>query len=273
MGRTTAQQTEAQLPALLGADDPPPLEIVNPDGAAPVLLVCDHASRTVPRALGLLGLDEALLLRHIGWDIGAAEVTRGLAARLDASAVLAGYSRLVVDCNRGLEDASSMPAVSDGVAVPGNEGLSAEARQARAAALYSPYHEAIAARLDVLAAEGRTPAMLSIHSFTPVMNGFVRPWHVGILWDKDPRIPVPLLARLRADPDLVVGDNEPYSAKEPAGYTVRAHALPAGLPHVAVEIRQDLIDTAAGARRWAELLATALEPILAAPELYRAERF
>jgi predicted N-formylglutamate amidohydrolase len=273
MQRPTAKEIPAPQAALLGPDDPPPFEIVNPDGAAPVLLVCDHASRTVPRALGLLGLDESLLMRHIGWDIGAAEVTRGLAARLDAPAVLAGYSRLVVDCNRGLEDPSSMPAVSDGIAVPGNAGLSAEARQARTASLYWPYHDAIARRLDVFGAQGRTPAMLSIHSFTPVMNGFVRPWHVGILWDKDPRIPAPLLANLRAHPDLVVGDNEPYSAKEPAGYTVRTHAVPAGLPHVALEIRQDLIDTASGAQRWAELLASALEPILASPELYRAERF
>lgn len=258
---------------LLGPDDPPPYELVNEAGAAPVLLVCDHASRAVPAALDRLGLDEALLLRHIGWDIGAAEVTRGLAARLDAPAVLAGYSRLVVDCNRDLDDPSAMPSESDGVAVPGNEALPVEARRRRADAIYWPYHRAIAARLDRLAAEGRAPAMLSIHSFTPVMNGFVRPWHVGVLWDADPRIAVPLLRNLRADADLVVGDNEPYSAKEPAGYTVRAHAVSAGLPHVAIEIRQDLIDTAAGARHWAEILAAALEPILAAPELYAAQRF
>jgi predicted N-formylglutamate amidohydrolase len=259
--------------ALLGPEDPPVYEIVNPDGAAPVLLVCDHASRAVPRVLGHLGLDESVLLRHIGWDIGAAEVTRGLAARLDAPAVLAGYSRLVVDCNRGLEDASCMPEVSDGVAVPGNTGLSAEARRRRAEAIHRLYHGGIAERLEIFAAAERAPALLSIHSFTPVMNGFVRPWHVGILWDKDPRVAVPLLANLRAHADLVVGDNEPYSAKEPVGYTVRAHAVPAGLPHVALEIRQDLIDTAAGARRWAELLAAAFEPILAAPELYKSERF
>jgi predicted N-formylglutamate amidohydrolase len=258
---------------LLGPEDPPVYEIVNPEGAAPVLFVCDHASRVVPRALGLLGLDESLLMRHIGWDIGAAEVTRGLAARFDAPAVLCGYSRLVVDCNRRLEDASAMPATSDGVAVPGNRALSADARRRRAAAIYHPYHAGVAGRLDAFAAERRVPALLSIHSFTPVMNGFVRPWHVGILWDKDPRVAVPLLANLRAHADLVVGDNEPYSAKQPVGYTVRAHAVAAGLPHVAIEIRQDLIDTAAGARRWAELLAAAFEPILAAPELYRVERF
>jgi predicted N-formylglutamate amidohydrolase len=273
MSKSQVKSATAAEAALLGPEDPPVYEIVNPDGAAPVLLVCDHASRVVPRALGLLGLDEALLMRHIGWDIGAAEVTRGLAARFDAPAVLAGYSRLVVDCNRRIEDPSAMPEVSDGVAVPGNRALSAAARQRRAESIYRPYHAGIAAQLARFAAQGRTPALLSIHSFTPVMNGFVRPWHVGILWDEDPRIPVPLLANLRAEPDLVVGDNEPYSAKQPVGYTVRAHALPAGLPHVAVEIRQDLIDTAAGARRWAERIAAALEPILAAPDLYEPARF
>jgi predicted N-formylglutamate amidohydrolase len=273
MQRPRVNETPLPEAPLLGPEDPPVYEIVNPDGAAPVLLVCDHASRVVPRALGLLGLDESLLMRHIGWDIGAAEVTRGLAARLDAPAVLAGYSRLVVDCNRDLEDGSCMPEVSDGVAVPGNAALSAEARRRRAEAIHHRYHGGIAERLRVLTAAGRTPALLSIHSFTPVMNGFVRPWHVGVLWDKDPRVAVPLLANLRAHDDLVVGDNEPYSAKEPVGYTVRAHAVPAGLPHVALEIRQDLIDTAAGARRWAELLAAAFEPILAVPDLYKPERF
>jgi predicted N-formylglutamate amidohydrolase len=273
MSKSQAKSAPPPEAAFLGPEDPPVFEIVNPDGAAPVLLVCDHASRTVPHSLGRLGLDDALLMRHIGWDIGAAEVTRGLAARFDAPAVLAGYSRLVVDCNRRLEDPSAMPEVSDGVAVPGNRALSAEARHCRIEEIYRPYHEGIAAQLARFAAQGRTPAVLSIHSFTPVMNGFVRPWHIGILWDADPRIAVPLLANLRAHADLVVGDNEPYSAKQPVGHTVRAHAVPAGLPHVAVEIRQDLIDTASGARHWAELLAAALDPILAAPDLYKAEQF
>jgi len=270
---STADRDVPRGDLLLGPDDPPPYELVNEAGAAPILLVCDHASRAVPAALDRLGLDEALLMRHIGWDIGAAEVTRSLAARLDAPAVLAGYSRLVVDCNRDLDDPSAMPQESDGVVVPGNAALSPEARRRRADAIYWPYHRAIADRLERLTSAGRVPAMISIHSFTPVMKGFVRPWHVGVLWDADPRIPVPLLDRLRANAELVVGDNEPYSAKEPAGYTVRAHAVSAGLPHVAIEIRQDLIDTASGARRWAEILATALEPILAEPELYRVQHF
>jgi predicted N-formylglutamate amidohydrolase len=260
---------------LLGADDAPPFEIVNPGGGAKLLLICDHASRVIPRALGSLGLEESLLMRHIGWDIGAAGVTRRLAALLDCPAVLCGYSRLVIDCNRGLGDATSIPEVSDGIAVPGNAGLTPAARVARVDGIFRPYHAAIAGQLAAFAARGVVPVFFSVHSFTPVMNGFARPWHVGILWDKDPRLPVPLIAELAAaDPRRVVGDNEPYSEREePTGYSVRTHAVPAGLPHAGVEIRQDLIDTEAGIVEWADALAAALRPILARPGLNRVERF
>lgn len=224
----------------------------------------------MPRALGDLGLAREELSRHIGWDIGAAEVSRRLAQRLDAPAILAGYSRLVVDCNRDPDDATSIAETSDGVAIPGNRGLSPQARRARQDEIFVPYHAAIAAWLDRRLARGIVPAVLSIHSFTPSMGGTARPWHVGILWDDDPRIPVPLLEGLRADPALVVGDNEPYSAREPAGYTVRHHAVARGLPHVAIELRQNLVADEAGAARWAERLGLALAPILACPEIYRA---
>jgi predicted N-formylglutamate amidohydrolase len=252
----------------LGSDDPPPYRALARDGAAPVLITCDHASNRVPRALGSLGLGPEELARHIGWDIGAADVSRHLAKLLDAPAILANYSRLVIDCNRDPDDASSIPEASDGVAIPGNRRLSDAARAARRGALFAPYHAAIADWLEMRLARGVVPAVLSIHSFTPVMAGKARPWHVGILWDADPRIPVPLLASLRADPALVVGDNEPYSARVPAGYTVRHHAVSRGLPHVAVELRQDLIATEDGARAWADRLAGALQPILARRELY-----
>jgi predicted N-formylglutamate amidohydrolase len=259
--------------SLLGPDDPPPVTIENSGGSAPILIVCDHASRAVPRALDRLGLEEALLMRHIGWDIGAAEVAVRLAQRLDAPAVLSGYSRLVVDCNRRPEDPTSMPEVSDGIVVPGNRGLAPADRRARLEACFEPYHRALAERIAAFRARGTTPAILSIHSFTPVMNGVARPWHVGVLWERDPRIAVPLIAQLAGDPQRVVGDNEPYSAHDPAGYTMRRHALPAGLAHGLVEIRQDLIDTPAGAAAWAEILATALAPILEREDLYRAQHF
>jgi predicted N-formylglutamate amidohydrolase len=258
---------------LLGPGDPPPVQVLDPSGEAPVLLLCDHASRAVPQVLDKLGVDEAALMRHIGWDIGAAEVTRHLVRLLDAPAVMTGYSRLVLDCNRRLDDPTCMPEVSDGTEVPGNRGLSVGDRAARAAALYHPYHEAIERRLDVFARRGVAPALVSIHSFTPVMNGFVRPWHIGILWDKDPRIAESLIGKLRARGDLVVGDNEPYSAREPAGYTLLRHAESAGLPHALLEIRQNLIDTPSGAEEWAGIVAEALRPILASPELYRAEMY
>jgi predicted N-formylglutamate amidohydrolase len=260
----------ASSPPLLGPGDPPPVEICHDQGAAPVLLTCDHASNAIPRVLDGLGLPPAALTKHIAWDVGAAAVTRLLAEALGAPALLAGYSRLVVDCNRDPGDPTSIPAVSDGVAVPGNRDLTEEARAARLAACFAPYHAAIAARLDALLA-GMPPALLSIHSFTPVMAGVARPWHVGILWDKDGRIPEPLLAALRADPAIAVGDNQPYSAREPAGYTVRHHAVRRGLPNVAIELRQDLVADAKGARSWAERLATALRPILARREIYRVE--
>jgi predicted N-formylglutamate amidohydrolase len=264
--------SSANSPPLLGPGDPSPVEICHGQGAAPVLLTCDHASNAMPHALDGLGLPPAARREHIAWDIGAAAVTRLLAQALDAPALLTGYSRLVIDCNRDPADPTSIPTVSDGVAVPGNRDLAESARAARHAACFAPYHSAIAARLDALLAAGAPPALLSIHSFTPLMAGVVRPWHIGILWDKDGRIPQPLLAALRADPAIIVGDNQPYSAREPAGYTVRHHAVQRGLPHVAIELRQDLVADDEGARSWAERLAAALRPILTRREIYRAER-
>jgi predicted N-formylglutamate amidohydrolase len=255
---------------LITAQDGPPVEFAHETGQAPVLLTCDHASRAVPQALGNLGLADDLLARHIGWDIGAAVVTRRLARRLDAPAVLCGYSRLVIDCNRYLNDPTSVVGISDGVAVPGNAALSADARLARQVSIFAPYHAAIATRIGALRGTGVAPALISIHSFTPKMNNFERPWHIGVLWDGDGRIALPLLDALRAEPRLVVGDNEPYTGRDPTGYTQRHHALDQGLPHVEVELRQDLIADAAGAAEWADRLARVLVPILALPDLYLA---
>ena len=261
------------FPELLTASDPPPVEHINADGKAPVLITCDHASRRVPKSLHNLGLDAASLKLHIGWDIGAAEVSRQLARKLDAPAILAGYSRLVIDCNRDLDDPTSMPAASDGVPVPGNQDLSPAAKAQRVAALFKPYHRAIETALERFTARGVHPAVLSIHSFTPVMNGFQRPWHIGILWDKDPRMAVPILATLCREAGLVVGDNEPYSAREPAGYTVRTHAEKRGLPHLNVELRQDLIGTDEGIAEWADRLVRVLTPVLEDPALYHEKHY
>jgi predicted N-formylglutamate amidohydrolase len=258
---------------LLTAADPPAVERLNAEGKAPVLVTCDHASRRVPKSLHNLGLAAESLKLHIGWDIGAADVSRHLARKLDAPAILAGYSRLVIDCNRDVDDPTAMPAVSDGVPVSGNKDLSPAARAQRVEALFKPYHAAIEAALERFTARGVHPAVLSIHSFTPVMNGFARPWHIGILWDKDPRMAVPMLAALRREAGLVVGDNEPYSAREPAGYTVRTHAEKRGLPHLNVELRQDLLATDAGTAEWAERIVRVLTPILEDPALYHVKRY
>jgi predicted N-formylglutamate amidohydrolase len=250
--------------ALVGPNDPPAFELFNPEGAAPILFVCDHAGRAIPAALGRLGLDETALARHIAWDIGVAELTRALARRCDAPAALSTYSRLVIDCNRRLEHPTSIPAVSDEVAVPANQALTPAARQARVEACFFPYHRAIESLLDRFARRGVAPVFLSMHSFTPVFQGFERPWHVGVLWDKDPRLPVPLMAALREEPGLVVGDNEPYTGRNKHGYSIPTHAEGRGLAHALLEIRQDLIDTRHGVAAWADRLERALRRALAA---------
>lgn len=249
--------TRHALPPLLAGDEPPPFEIVNQAGGAPLVLVCDHASNRVPRALHRLGLAPASLREHIAWDIGAADVARRLSRRFDAPLALTNYSRLVIDCNRALDDPSSIPAESDGIPVPGNRGLAQGERLRRAEALFRPYHEAVA-RLVAKRSEGEAPAVISIHSFTPVFQRTRRPWHIGVLWNADARIAGPLLAALRRQTDIVVGDNEPYSARDGVGYTIEAHAERPGLAHVALEIRQDLIAASSGAEHWAANVGGAL---------------
>jgi predicted N-formylglutamate amidohydrolase len=253
------------MTALLAEDEPPPYESFNPEGAAPILLICDHASRRVPRRLRDLGLDERELSRHIGWDIGAADVARHMALRLNAPALLAGYSRLVVDCNRHLHDPTSMRPVSDGTPIPGNATLSPADRQARIDTLYEPYHRAIAQRLDDLIGRGITPTLLAIHSCTPEMAGQFRPWHIGICWDSDRRLAGPVLEALGRVPDLVVGDNQPYNLDLREDYSVPVHAMRRGLPHLQVEFRQDLVATPADARRLADVLLASLPLALTQP--------
>ena len=264
-----ADDKHAMPPSLLGRGDPPPFEIYQPQATGRLLIVCDHASRTIPAALGRLGLDEAASRRHIAWDIGAAELARALADRLGATAVLAGYSRLVIDCNRRLDDPSCFVTDADGDRVAGNDGLTPSDVRMRAAACFVPYHRAIDECLRDVRRRGLVPALIAIHCFTPSMGGKQRPWNVGVLWDKDGRIPQRLLERLRAEPGLVVGDNQPYSGRHPADYTVDRHAESAGLPHVCIEVRQDQLTEPSGVARWASLLERALAPILADETLYR----
>jgi predicted N-formylglutamate amidohydrolase len=254
--------------SMIGAGEPKPFRVVNPKGRARLLIVCDHASRRIPHTLGDLGLDDLALKRHIASDIGAGGVAEFLAARLDAPAVLAGYSRLVVDCNRGLKDPTSILAVSDGEFIPGNQGLNEEQKAARARYFFHPYHDAIRRRIESFERRGMVPAFVAIHSFTPIFQNIRRPWQIGILWDQDPRIPVPLIKALRRQ-GVAVGDNAPYSGKAPADHTIDHHAEGGRLPHVSIEVRQDLIDTPEGISHWAGLLGDALETILQDEGLYR----
>ena len=263
--QTTAETLQSSL---VGPGDPPPFEYYNPGGQASLLLVCDHASRAFPASLRSLGLPEPATWQHIAWDVGAADVARALARRFDAPLVLAGYSRLIIDCNRALTDTTSIVASSDGVTIPGNMGLTPEAAAQRIRSFFEPYHAAVSAKLDEFRRRAIVPAFLSIHSFTPVMNGLQRPWHIGVLWDRDARVAVPLLERLAARKDLVVGDNLPYSGRHPADYTVARHAERAGLPHVCIEVRQDLLGTPEGVEKWAAILQEELAPILADPRLH-----
>lgn len=254
---------------LIDPGDPPPFMTYNDHGQAPVLLVADHASPFFPAAMNQLGLADWVLEKHVAWDIGSDRLTRFLADELDAQAVLAGFSRLIVDPNRRLDDPTAFVQVSDGIAVPGNLDLDERQKELRVRSFFQPYHDAIAAKLGDFAARGVTPAFLSIHTCTPVFDRIVRPWHVGVMWDRDPRIAAPLIERLGASGEVCVGDNEPYSGRHPHDFTVDFHAERVGLPHVGIEVRQDLVDQEDGARRWAGVLAEALRGILSNDGLYR----
>jgi predicted N-formylglutamate amidohydrolase len=253
-------QAWAEAPAVEQIDRAP--------GAPPVLLLCDHAGRRVPPELGDLGVPAASFARHIAFDIGAAGVTRTLAAELGAAALLCHVSRLVIDPNRRPGAPSSIPALSDGTVVPANESLDARERAHRAALGFLPYHRAIARVIAAHRRAGETPALISVHSFAPELAGVARPWHAGVLWNDDGRIARPLLDALRREPGLQIGDNQPYSARVELGYTIPFHAERTRLPHVTLEIRQDEIARPEAAARWARRLATALRPILADAQLY-----
>lgn len=252
----------------LTESDPSPFEVINPDGASPLLLICDHASRKIPAALEDLGLPAPEFDRHIAYDIGAEHVTRNLSDTLDSRAVLAGFSRLVIDLNRPPGHPESIPKISDGTTVPANQDLTEPLIDRRIDALFNPYHEAIGHSIAHLWNRGPAPVLFSVHSFTPHFEEQQRPWDVGILWKHDPRLAVPLMERLSAQ-GLNVGDNEPYSAIEMA-YTIDAHAGAAGLATCVIEIRQDQVADADGIARWSGILDEVLKEILKDEKLYEA---
>ena len=260
-------------PPLLGEGDPPPVRVLRPEAHSPFLLTADHAGRAIPRRLGELGLPESELVRHIAWDIGIAGVTELLAAALNATAVLQTYSRLVIDCNRRPEWDSAIPTVSELTAIPGNRRIPPAQREARRREIFEPYHARIAQLIDARAAAGRPTVLVAMHSFTPVFKSVERTVEVGILYNpngRDTRLPRLMLDLLRAEGDLAVGDNQPYAITGNSDYTVPVHGEERRLPHVEIEIRQDLIVDQAGQASWASRLARLLP--LAAARLHQNSR-
>ena len=243
---------------LLTPDDPPPVRVLRPEGRSDFVLTADHAGRAIPKCLGTLGLPDSELARHIAWDIGIACVTERLSDALDAAAVLQNYSRLVIDSNRqpGLD--SSIPVISELTIIPGNENLSPEERDARQLEIFQPYHDRIERLLEARRASGRRTVLIAMHSFTPVFKGVSRSVEIGILYHRDNRLAHMMLDLLRREGNLAVGDNEPYAVGDLSDYTVPVHGEKRGLPHVEIEIRQDLIADASGQAAWAARLARLL---------------
>jgi predicted N-formylglutamate amidohydrolase len=241
---------------LLTDDDPDPVRVLRESGASDLFLTADHAGRAIPQALGDLGVPAAERARHIGWDIGIGGVTERLAELLDATAVFQAYSRLVIDCNRDPSWPSAMPEISEHTPIPGNVGLTAAQRQARADAIFTPYHDRIATLLD--ARSGRRTVLAAMHSFTPRFKNESRAMHVGVLYFEKTRLAEILLDLLQREGDLIVGDNAPYAITEDSDYSVPTHGMRRGLDHVEIEIRQDLIETEAGQAAWAERFARLL---------------
>ena len=256
---------------LLAADEAPAAERINAGAGGALVLACDHASRRVPRALGDLGLNPEHFDRHIAYDIGAEGVTRLLAESLDATAVLAGYSRLVVDLNRPPGHPTSMPEVSDETLIPANQALTPAQVTARLEALFEPYHQLLRRTMTDVWLHHRPPMLFAVHSFSPRFGGSPRPWDVGVLWNHDQRLARPLIKALH-DRGLDVGDNLPYSGKDVA-YTIDAHAGACGLANCVLEINQDQVADDAGVQRWAGILTDVLADILRDDDLFKVEYF
>lgn len=248
--------------ALLSADDPPVFAIRRPRARSAFLLACDHAGRRIPSRLGNLALSEAELATHVASDLGVADLGRRLCARLDAFTIFHNYSRLVIDVNRPPGAADSIVTLSERTRVAANEGLSLGEVHRRVEELFRPYHRRIAEELDRRRASGRRSVLVSLHSFTPVYMGEPRPWHAGVLYGRDATFARRILAGLRADPALVVGDNQPYAVSDATDYTIVTHGEQRGIEHVELEIRQDLLADDAGRNSWSGRLGSVLEQAL-----------
>jgi predicted N-formylglutamate amidohydrolase len=244
---------------LLGTDEPPPVLEEGAQRGSEFLVTVDHAAARIPRILGDLGLPASELQRHIAWDLGALAVARLLAASLDAPLIAQNYSRLVIDCNRDPTVPSSIPTIGESIAIPGNRDLSPAEIEARRAEIFRPYHRHITKVLDARLAAGRPTILVAQHSMTDIFKGIARPMHAAILYNRDRRFAGLTLDALRAHPGLVIADNEPYFVSDATDYTIPVHGEARGLPHVEIEIRQDLLLTSAGQKEWAARIAAALQ--------------
>ncbi len=253
----------------MASQDDDSVERIPGEASSRMILLCDHASNAIPAGYDDLGLNGAQRERHIAYDIGAAALTRALAATLRATAILTRYSRLLIDPNRGEHDPTLIMRLSDGAIIPGNQNVDAQERETRLARFYRPYHRAIEREIEARLAAGAPPVLVSLHSFTPEWRGRSRPWHVGILWDKDPRLAMPMIEALCAEPGLCVGDNQPYSGRL-KGDTLHRHGTRRGLAHALIEVRQDLIAGSEGQQDWAARLAGVLHRVLGEPHVLHA---
>ena len=244
---------------LLAADEPPAFIEERRQGRSNFVIVVDHAGRRIPRRLGNLGLPASELQRHIAWDIGSLAVARQVAAALDAPLVAQNYSRLVIDCNRDPDVASSIPQTSESVAIPGNIGLTREEIAARRSEIFEPYHGHVAALLDERRAAGRLTILVAQHTMTDIYHGVRREMHAAVLYNRDRRFAALVLEALRRESDLSIADNEPYFVSDATDYTIPRHGETRGLPHVEIEIRQDLVSDEAGQLEWARRITRSLQ--------------
>ncbi len=240
--------------SLLHPDEPSPVTTINPDGRSPVVLVCEHASNRIPAALGDMGLQQQHRQSHIAWDIGAEAVARAMAARLDAVLFVQNYSRLICDCNRKTSVGDFIPLLSESVSIPGNAGLTGVEREARTAEIFTPFHAAVAAEVDRRMTRHNRVILVTIHSFTPRFNGVDRPWHIGVLFNRSRELPGRIIDLLRRDTRYFIGENQPYSMSDETDYTIPVHGEAHGLPCAEIEIRNDLVQTAAQQEEMARLL-------------------
>ena len=244
------------------ADPCPPFQAMSGDYNRGLVIICDHASNTIPPDLENLGLSSTDLSRHIAWDIGAARIAALLATRFMAPAIFCGVSRLVIDNNRDPGDPAAIPLVVDKTPIPGNAHLTVWQRAERMSRWFVPYHNAIEAMLSAALATVRDPVLVSVHSMTAELNGQVRTWPVALSSHEDKRLSKPMLAALRKRVGFLVGDNEPYALDPAEDYSVPAHAMRRGLRHLQVEFRQDLVASDQGAAKWATVFGDALAEVL-----------